>query len=112
MISTRPSHISTVQIQVEKSLKGANEPYGPGEPERRPDVTQARGGGAEGLEGVEVLARAAGVGDEPERADRERQQVEQDEDDRRAQRLLVDDAAVDADRARSPRGGRSARARA
>ena len=97
MISTRPSHISTVQTQVEKSLKGAKDPNGPANPNAGPDVAQARGGGAEGLEGVELLAGPPAVGDEEERADRERQQVQQDEDDRRAQRLLIDDAAVDAD---------------
>src|SRR6187401_2615529 len=76
MISTLPSHISTVQTQVEKSLKGAKDPNGPANPNAGPTA----------------------VGDEEERADRERQQVQQDEDDRRAQRLLIDDAAVDPDR--------------
>ena len=98
MISTRPSHISTVQIQVERSLNGAKEPYGPAKPNAGPTLPRQAAAAPKASKRVEVLAGAAGVGHQPERADRERQQVEQDEDDRRAQRLLVHDAAVDADR--------------
>ena len=38
MISTRPSHIKTVQTQVDRSLNGANEPYGPANPNAGPTL--------------------------------------------------------------------------
>src|ERR1041384_3332585 len=96
MISTRPSHINTVQIQVDKSLNGANEPYGPAKPNAGPTLPRqaaAAPRAADGVDRPQVLPRPPRVGDEAERADRERQQVEQHEDDRRAQRLLVHDLA-------------------
>ena len=83
MISTRPSHISTVQIQVERSLKGAKEPYGPAKPNAGPTLPRHAAAAPKASKAVSSSPARRAVGDEAERADGERQQVEQDEDDRR-----------------------------
>jgi hypothetical protein len=98
MISTRPSHISTVQIQVERSLKGSNEPYGPAKPNAGPTLPRHAAAAPNASKASRSSPARRASATSPSPPDGERQQIEQDEHDRGPHGLLVHDAPVHADR--------------
>ena len=98
MISSRPRYISAVSTAVERSLNGAKEPIGPAKPEPGPTPPSVVAAAANAPKVVSEHAAQRGVEQDHERAGDQDADVEEDEDDDRAQRALVDDRAVDAQR--------------
>ena len=97
-ISSRPSHMSAIITTVEKSLNGSNDPSGPPTPNAGPTLREHARRDRDRVERRQRQARPRRIDREHGRADDEDADVEQDERRDCAQRPLVDDLPVEANR--------------
>ena len=99
MISSRPSHMSTIIVSLETSPSGANEPNGPVIPNPGPTFPSAVAETRQRVERAERHVADRGVDRDDRGADDPDADVEEDEGRDRAQRALVDRRAVQPNRA-------------